>query len=492
MAKPITKEEVYENVKRVGLIKNFIILEMLEFRGNKTRFKLKCIECGYGKNGEWETPYQSIIKPRAKLGGNCPSCNCSIKEEDFWINLKNKLEKDRYTLLDNNIKFIGVSTNLIIYCPIHDYSWPTTYSRYVERDAKCRLCATEITKEKNKIPFDIVLKRINERLKEENLEFREPLVYENARSILHLKCLICGYDKINPNYEDFVNDKSGCANCYGNAKIEQDDAVENVIGMGLLKKNFRLLEIPEHKNSNTKYHLYCNECGYDKWWSSYNKIMNSDNECPKCAGNVKLTQEEAEKMVLEECKKQNCVLNKPFKYMGGGKTYLEILCLKCNKPWNILFDNFIRLHRGCNGVCRYEKMVNTMIERYGEKWFKHRPWHNVEATKYLDLISEKLGLYIYHGENGEEKQMLRYWLDGYIQEYNIGIEWNEPAHYSKKGRVEDQKKTNYILKNFDCPIYEINEKEFIKDPEININKILDDLKQLIEERKNNKIYERKN
>jgi len=79
-----------------------------------------------------------------------------------------------------------------------------------------------------------------------------------------------------------------------------------------------------------------------------------------------------------------------------------------------------------------EKMIKTMIDKYGEIWLKHCPSYNPNSIIYLDEISEKIGLKIQHALNGGEKKFIKYWVDGYIEEYNICIEWDEKHHiYSK-------------------------------------------------------------
>jgi hypothetical protein len=124
------------------------------------------------------------------------------------------------------------------------------------------------------------------------------------------------------------------------------------------------------------------------------------------------------------------------------------------------------------------KAQNTMIEKYGEIWLKHIPSYNANSIIYLDMISEKLNLPIQHALNGGEKKFIKYWVDGYIQKYNICIEWDEKKHRTFKLKTKDIKREKYITEKFGCSFIRINEKEFMKDPENEINNIVDELEKI--------------
>lgn len=126
-----------------------------------------------------------------------------------------------------------------------------------------------------------------------------------------------------------------------------------------------------------------------------------------------------------------------------------------------------------------EKGLNTMIERYGEIWLKHVPTYNPLSIFYLDIISEKLNISIQHALNGGEKKFIRYWVDGYIEKYNICIEWNEKLHENMKFREKDNIKENFIIKNFNCHYIKINQEEFLKDIDNQINLIKNQINYII-------------
>jgi hypothetical protein len=126
-----------------------------------------------------------------------------------------------------------------------------------------------------------------------------------------------------------------------------------------------------------------------------------------------------------------------------------------------------------------EKIVNTMIERYGELWLKHTPRYNSNSIIYLDIISEILSIPIQHALNGGEKKFIRYWVDGYIEKYNICIEWDENHHKIKKANDKDILRENYLKEKHNCHIIRINEKEFLKDIDNQINIVCNKINNII-------------
>ena len=126
-----------------------------------------------------------------------------------------------------------------------------------------------------------------------------------------------------------------------------------------------------------------------------------------------------------------------------------------------------------------EKKRTTCIENYGEVYFKYSPKININSIVYLEKLSEKLNLRIQHGLNGGEKKFIRYSIDGYIEEYNICIEWDEKYHSGKKQKESDLKKDKFLKENFGCYIIRINEKEFIKNINHQVNLISEKIKRII-------------
>lgn len=126
-----------------------------------------------------------------------------------------------------------------------------------------------------------------------------------------------------------------------------------------------------------------------------------------------------------------------------------------------------------------EKGINRMIERYGEIWLKYAPKYNSNSIIYLDMISEKLGIPIQHALNVGEKKFVKYWVDGYIEKYNICIEWDERHHKSKKCHDKDNKKEIFLKEKFGCHIIRIEEQAFLKNIDNRIGVVIGSINDII-------------
>lgn len=123
----------------------------------------------------------------------------------------------------------------------------------------------------------------------------------------------------------------------------------------------------------------------------------------------------------------------------------------------------------------YAKTINTVINKYGEIWKNHVPRFNPNSIIYLDMISEKLNLHIQHALNGGEKKLIKYWIDGFIDKYNICIEWDEESHNLEN----DARKDEFIKDNFGYKIIRIREKLFLKNPDSEMDNIVNKIKDYI-------------
>lgn len=127
-----------------------------------------------------------------------------------------------------------------------------------------------------------------------------------------------------------------------------------------------------------------------------------------------------------------------------------------------------------------KRMTDTIIQKYGEMWLNYAPKYNSNSIIFLDILSEKLGLPIQHALNGGEKKFAKYWIDGYIEKYNICIEWDEKHHNGVRQKERDRIKEIFIKENFGCEFIRINEKNFLKNIETNIYEICGLINDLID------------
>jgi len=72
---------------------------------------------------------------------------------------------------------------------------------------------------------------------------------------------------------------------------------------------------------------------------------------------------------------------------------------------------------------------------------------------------------------------LKYWIDGYISRYNICIEWDEKGHKYRK--EYDKLRENYLKENSNCVFIRINQDEFLKDINLGLLNVSNQIKLLL-------------
>jgi hypothetical protein len=444
----LTQEEAENNVRKKCQEKNYILLESFIYINNKTKLHLKCLNDNY----EWYVTYNNFINNQG-----CPKCNNvpKITQEEALNKILQKCQEKNYILLNKDFVYINASkTRLDLQCNIDKYIWNTSYMSFIYQNSNCPKCSNvpKITQEE--INFKVLKK-----CEEKKYILLESFIYKNNKEKnIHLKCLNDNYEWFT-TYSELINGNSSCAKCAKNAKLSQQEVKEKVLKKcqekkyTLLNKDFIYIG-----SKNTILILQCNKDTHI-WNTNYLRFINNDQGCPKCGGNPKITQEEVLNKILENCKEKNCIfLNENFIYKTQN-TKLNFICNICNHNWKTSYLIFIYYNSGCP-KCGIEKSINTCIEKYGETFFHMTPRYNPNSIIYLDLISEKLNISIQHALNNGEKKFKRYWVDGYIEQYNICIEWQEQHHYTKKQKEKDLKREQYIINNFKCKIIYINEKNF--------------------------------
>lgn len=129
-----------------------------------------------------------------------------------------------------------------------------------------------------------------------------------------------------------------------------------------------------------------------------------------------------------------------------------------------------------------KKKEQTNIRNYGEIYMKYFPKYNLKSILHLNAISEKLNQPIMHALNGGEKKFVRYYVDGYIEEHNICIEWDEKEHTIKSKKDRDNKKDLFLKTKFGCQIVRVNENEFLNNVNVQTNLIVNKINNIIKEK----------
>ena len=123
------------------------------------------------------------------------------------------------------------------------------------------------------------------------------------------------------------------------------EKVEERILQRCQEMNYTLIEPFIYQNNQSLIHLRCNLDGYE-WNPMYYNFITNKTGCPKCDGNLKLTQKEAEEKVIKRCQELNYTIIKPFIYENcHSRIYLK--CNSDNLEWNVNYNHFINNQRGC-------------------------------------------------------------------------------------------------------------------------------------------------
>jgi hypothetical protein len=238
-------------------------------------------------------------------------------------------------------------------------------------------------------------------------------------------------------------------------------------------------------------HVKCDICGNEKMieYREYLRNLSLGNEFA-CSTNCAKSKREKtflkrfgvsngfqSEVIKRKCK-ETCVKNCGFEYSQQSKK-------NRNKTHETNLKIYGFKHPAQNETIK-EFSIKKQIEKYGEIWLKHIPKYNPNSIIHIDAISEKLGMFIQHALNGGEKKFIKYWVDGYIEKYNICIEWDEKHHSSKKQMVHDIIRDEFLKNECGCIIFRINEREFLGDIDNQINLIVGKINDNINERKHGK------
>lgn len=88
--------------------------------------------------------------------------------------------------------------------------------------------------------------------------------------------------------------------------------------------------------------------------------------------------------------------------------------------------------------------------------------YNPRSIEYIDRLNAEKGWNLQHAENGGEKHVAGYFLDGYDEKLNIAFEYDEAKHYidveNSVLREKDIIRQQNIIEKLGCEFYRYNEK----------------------------------
>lgn len=275
--------------------------------------------------------------------------------------------------------------------------------------------------------------------------------FTTALEKMNFQCLKCNY--IFPNYLATVLYRGGCAQCSQKLKI-----TNSMIDQKLINESRTIIRIGDITNTNSKSHIdwQCLICNY-VWPTSYSSIFGKGSGCIKCSDCLRITNE----MVDENINTRSIIRLEP---VIDGAIPIGFLCQICDYTWKIGPGVILGRSSGCKKCAGLLKLTNADVDiRLSEsfvrrisdykganidmdvectscnyKWSK--PAYNILRSKSCPIcnrsVGEKAVILILQNNNIEFKFQYqinandrRYFIDFYLIDYNLFIEYNGRQHY---------------------------------------------------------------
>lgn len=108
----------------------------------------------------------------------------------------------------------------------------------------------------------------------------------------------------------------------------------------------------------------------------------------------------------------------------------------------------------------YDEIDNLREQRRKQFQKNCGPAYNPKACEIIEKYGEEQSYDFQHAENGGEKSISGYFVDGYDEKQNTVVEYYEKWHQNR--REKDKKRKQEIIESTDCRFIEIYEEGFIK------------------------------
>ena len=261
-----------------------------------------------------------------------------ITQEDANANVIKRCCEINCTLT-SNFEYLNVrKTRLKLHCNIDNYEWETSYASFINLKSKCPKCSNCAKKS-----YSEFLEKIKNRCNEREYTLLNIPLKMNTNCKILLKCNKDNHEWY-VTYNNFIRNGRGCSKCAKKLKPTQNEFIEMLLNR-CNELDYKLLETPKYENSKTKIHLKCNKDNHE-WYVTYNSFINHNSGCLKCAGNLKITQDDANILIKNKCEKNNYILIEPFLHKNN-QSKIHLRCNKDSHEWFMSYRNFINLDRGC-------------------------------------------------------------------------------------------------------------------------------------------------
>ena len=385
------------------------IVPLEDYKNNKSKIKCQCKKCGY----IWKTLPINVLR-----GSGCPNCNRRLRtslpeqavfyyikkiypeaynsyKEGFgqmeldvfiperkigieydgyqWHKDKNNKEKKKYYICKKEgIFLIRIREDNLSEDELNEICDYYIHSDYEDTSHTLSSVNNCIERLFNylEIPADINVDRdrfeieelysekgrknsvaeaspeiVKEWYQKENGSITPDMVNCGSNKIYSWKCSKCGYVWKATPYNRCKN-KSNCPSCANRLRLSNDQFIEKV-------NNPNIIFLNEYYNNRSRMQCKCKKCGYE-WETSAADLM-SGKGCPKCAGNLKLTNEEFIKRLQNH--NPNIICQEDYK---GIDTKILFKCKRCGYEWETSPYNLFKSKpgKGCPNCSKTRKKTN--------------------------------------------------------------------------------------------------------------------------------------
>lgn len=237
---------------------------------------------------------------------------------------------------------------------------------------------------------------VDQRLIKENRNIKRLENIEGSAKKRKWQCLIENCKHIweaSPN--NILNAKNGCPKC-ADTRLTND-----IVDQKLKNENRNIILLENYINAKTKRKWQCLICRYI-WRATPDSILIINSGCPKCAGNIKLTNEDIDRRLIERnIKRLNDV--------NGTHLIYEWQCLICEYMWKTTAHSILNGHKTDCPNCylrKNEKLIGKILNK----------------LEYSFVMQKNIRDF-----NPNENKSYRF--DYYLNDFNIAIEYNGIGHY---------------------------------------------------------------
>lgn len=255
-----------------------------------------------------------------------------------FIQRVSEIHNNKYCYYD--IQYVNTLTPINILCPIHGYFTQTPKNHL--KGQGCPICGKEKARNSHKGQYEQFLNRASELFGNKYTFPNISEEYENTRSLITIKCLICGnvYKK---RAIDFLQSTNGGCKC----KLKNIKTID-FNSLLLLSNNRDIISFSGYKNIDDIIFVVC-PIHNITYKTTIFDILQKKNRCPKC--NVKINKKEIEfrNKLKELCGDKITYKSEDFINLS---TPLQFYCTTCNKSFKRIPYTFFQ--GKLQNVCPFE------------------------------------------------------------------------------------------------------------------------------------------